>query len=100
MRDPRDNILPATVRDLRLGALSLLPVYFRLSGHAIRVRAVEPNPFGATGLAELGADDVPALPEMHHAVVELSRPALGRDAHPVGLSHELSLNPSGRDRQV
>jgi len=70
-----------------LGALSLVAVYFRLRRRAIWIRTIQPDPFSAAGVGDLSAYDVPALPKVHDPAVEFSRPALGRYAHPIRLSH-------------
>jgi len=64
-----------------------LAVNLCFGGCPICVRAVQPNAFGAAGFVQLSADHVPALAQVHHPVVKLSRPALGRYPDPVCLGH-------------
>src|SRR5690242_6452923 len=60
------------------------PARLLLRGRPVAERAVEPHAVGLALVVELGADDVPALAEVEHAVVKLRRPAPRRDADAFG----------------
>src|SRR5690348_6410534 len=59
----------------------------------VRVRTVKANAVRPAAGIDLGADDVPALAEVQHAVVQLGGPAPRRDADPVLLPHRAQSMP-------
>lgn len=61
----------------------------------IRVRAVEANASGGSGIIEVGAQHVPPLAQVQNAMMALSRPALGGDAKPLCFGHVLPKSLTG-----
>jgi hypothetical protein len=62
-------------------AFLLLPPDLGLGALVIWKRPVQPDAVGAPGLIDLGADDIPPLPQVHDAAMQLCRPALRRYPH-------------------
>ncbi len=71
-----------------LGGMVLHPSGLGLGRFVVRIRTVQPHPVGAAVLVELGADHVPALAEVQHAVVQFGGPAPGRDADSFPFAHQ------------
>ena len=66
--------------------LLMVALDLRLRSLVIGVRAIQPYTFGRPGFVDVGAQNVPALAQVQHAVMALAGPAPRRDPNPFLLS--------------
>jgi hypothetical protein len=67
--------------------LRLMPSHLGFSRFVVVIRTIQAHASSGPGFIDVSAQHVPALAQVQHAVMKLSRPTLGRDAHPFFLGN-------------
>src|ERR1700682_5022119 len=67
--------------------LHAMPLDLGFRSLVVVIRAVETHALRGPGRVDVGAQHIPALAQVQHAMMPLSRPTLGRDSHPLFLGH-------------